>query len=55
MIIIYYYITFLAYVLVQEKKNWMRDLQQCIDDHIARHPEDKGSVLTHFANFEHVI
>jgi hypothetical protein len=23
----------------------MRDLQQCIDDHIAKHPEDKGITI----------
>lgn len=26
----------------QEKSNWMRDLQQCIDDYIAKHPEAQG-------------
>ncbi|ELR13534.1 FYVEtype Zn finger-containing protein [Acanthamoeba castellanii str. Neff] len=27
---------------LQEKSNWMRDLQQCIDDYIAKHPEAQG-------------
>lgn len=36
---------------MQEKNNWMRDLQQCIDDHIAKHPEDKGITTTTTTTF----